>query len=69
MTPAQLQVANANAKSYCCETLGYSRPNMTFIQGEIEYLDRAGIEDESVDLIISNCVVRGSASRGWERGC
>lgn len=28
-------------------------------QGEIEYLDRAGIADESVDLVISNCVVRG----------
>lgn len=29
-----------------------------FVEGMIEYLDKAGIADESVDLIISNCVVR-----------
>ena len=41
------------------QTLGYSEPNMRFVEGQIEYLDKAGIPDESIDLIISNCVVRG----------
>ncbi|EFJ44058.1 hypothetical protein VOLCADRAFT_95757 [Volvox carteri f. nagariensis] len=63
MTPPQLDVARAHCKSYCCETLGYGQPNMQFVQGEIEYLDRAGIEDESVDLIISNCVINLSPDK------
>ncbi|GLC51856.1 hypothetical protein PLESTB_000555900 [Pleodorina starrii] len=63
MTPSQLEVARAHCKSYCCETLGYSQPNMRFIQGEIEYLDRAGIADASVDLIISNCVINLSPDK------
>ena len=45
-------------------------------QGEIEYLDKAGIPDESQDIIISNCVVRGEGGThgegqrgaGWEGG-
>ncbi len=57
MTPAQLEVAQAHAEAYCRDTLGYGRVNMRFVAGEIEYLDRAGIPDESVDLVISNCVV------------
>ncbi|GIL82518.1 hypothetical protein Vretifemale_11342 [Volvox reticuliferus] len=63
MTPAQLEVARSHCSSYCRDTLGYSRPNMNFIQGEIEYLDRAGIADESVDLIISNCVINLSPDK------
>jgi len=30
---------------------------MRFVEGQIEYLDKAGIPDESIDLVISNCVV------------
>lgn len=40
------------------QTLGYAQPNMRFVEGQIERLDEAGIADSSVDLIISNCVVR-----------
>lgn len=40
------------------QTLGYAQPNMRFVEGQIERLDAAGIADASVDLIISNCVVR-----------
>lgn len=40
------------------QTLGYAQPNMRFVEGQIERLDEAGIADASVDLIISNCVVR-----------
>lgn len=30
------------------------------VQGEIEYLDKAGIPDNSHDIVISNCVVGAS---------
>lgn len=39
------------------QSLGYRQPNMRFVEGQIEYLDKAGIPDESIDLVISNCVV------------
>ena len=41
----------------CAQALGYSAPNMRFVEGQIEDLAAAGIEDSSVDLVISNCVV------------
>ena len=37
--------------------------NMRFIEGHIEYLDKAGIADESFDLVISNCVVNLSPDK------
>ena len=39
------------------QALGYGAPNMRFVEGQIEDLKVAGIEDSSVDLVISNCVV------------
>jgi arsenite methyltransferase len=36
---------------------------MRFVEGHIEYLDKAGIKDESVDLIISNCVINLSPDK------
>eukprot|EP00798_Chlamydomonas_sp_ICE-L_P010730 gene10731-17805_t len=44
-------------EAYSKDVLKYEKPNMKFIKGEIEYLDKAGIPDKSVDLVISNCVV------------
>lgn len=44
-------------------SLGYSKPNMRFLKGEIENLDQAGILDSSVDLVISNCVVNLSPDK------
>ena len=46
-----------------CQELKYKKLNMQFIEGHIEYLDRAGIADESVDMIISNCVVNLSPDK------
>lgn len=63
MTDAQLDVAKKHAKSYCVETLGYNSPNMEFKKGTIEDLAAAGVGDESVDLIISNCVVNLSPDK------
>ncbi|KXZ46284.1 hypothetical protein GPECTOR_45g154 [Gonium pectorale] len=63
MTPSQLAVATSHAESYCRDTLGFAGCNMRFVAGEIEYLDRAGIPDESADLIISNCVINLSPDK------
>lgn len=63
MTKEQLDVARAHVDEFCLNTLGYSKPNMRFVEGLIEDLKSAGIEDESVDLIISNCVVNLSPDK------
>jgi hypothetical protein len=58
MTPAQLEVARRHVGEYTAQ-LGYSAPNMTFLQGNIEDLAAAGIPDNSIDIV-----------RGWRcRGC
>jgi arsenite methyltransferase len=59
----QLEVAVKYAESYCRDTLGYAEPNMRFVEGKIEDLAAAGIKDESIDLIISNCVVNLSPDK------
>ncbi|KAI3425191.1 hypothetical protein D9Q98_008960 [Chlorella vulgaris] len=63
MTQALLNVARKYADEYCSQTLGYAAPNMRFVEGEIEYLDRAGVPDSSVDLVISNCVINLSPDK------
>ena len=57
MTASQLEVARRYTDSYCTTTLGYSSSNLRFVEGRIEDLRSAGIESDSIDLIISNCVV------------
>ena len=56
MTREQLDVAESHIKSQT-EKFGYSRPNVEFRQGYIEDLRSVGIEDASVDVVISNCVI------------
>ena len=58
-----MQVAREHADAYCQQTLGYKASNMRFVQGHIELLDEAGISDESVDLVISNCVINLSPDK------
>ena len=41
-------MAQRHADEYCAQQLGYSASNMRFVEGHIEYLDAAGIADESV---------------------
>jgi len=62
MTEEQVAVADKYLPEFT-KTLGYKKPNMKFIKGHIEYLDKAGIEDESVDIVISNCVVNLSPDK------
>src|SRR4051794_9415538 len=42
---------------------GYDKPNVFFKKGYIEDLQTAGIENESVDLVISNCVLSLSTDK------
>lgn len=54
MTPAQLEFAKSFEDAQM-ERFGYDRSNVAFIEGFIE--DMVDIPDESVDVVISNCVV------------
>lgn len=56
MTDEQLAIANKYI-DYHTKTFGYSSPNIEFRKGYIEDLKNVGIADESVDLIVSNCVI------------
>ena len=56
MTTEQIETA----KKYQDEqrkSFGYDRSNVTFHQGYIEDLKTLGIEDDSIDVVISNCVI------------
>ena len=54
MTPAQLAFARKHEAAQM-ERFGFEHSNVEFIQSFIE--DMAAIEDDSVDVVISNCVV------------
>lgn len=62
MTEEQLSVAR-NFVEYHTERFGYSEPNVEFKQGFIEDLQSLGIESESVDLVVSNCVINLSPDK------
>lgn len=42
---------------YHQEKFGYVKPNVTFVQGYMEKLIEAGLQKDSVDVVLSNCVV------------
>lgn len=56
MTPEQIAVAERHLESQM-ERFGFSSPNVEFRLGYIEDLESCGIEDGSIDLVVSNCVV------------
>ena len=62
MTDEQLQVARQHIDEYT-KLLNYPKANLSFVKGFIEFLVEAGIERESVDLVISNCVVNLSPNK------
>lgn len=62
MTQEQLDVANKSIEEFT-EKMGYSRPNLQFVKGYIEFIEEAGIAHESQDLVISNCVVNLSPNK------
>jgi len=56
MTDEQLEVANRNIE-YHREKFGYTNNNVTFYKGDLEKLNQVGIQPNSVDVIVSNCVI------------
>ncbi|RJP33591.1 MAG: methyltransferase domain-containing protein [Phycisphaerales bacterium] len=56
MTPEQVQVAR-NHEARQAARFGHPRPNTRFVQGFLEDLGEVGVDDESVDVVISNCVI------------
>lgn len=42
---------------YHQETFGYKKANTVFVQGYMEKLQEAGIESNSLDVVVSNCVI------------
>jgi len=62
MTDEQLEVASKFVPEYM-DTLGYKTSNLKFKKGYIEFLKDAGVEPESVDMVISNCVINLSPNK------
>lgn len=62
MTDQQLDVAK-EYQEYHREKFGYNKSNVTFVKGMIENLTELGIEQSSVDVVVSNCVLNLSTSK------
>jgi len=62
MTEEQLAVAR-KYKHIQTQRFGYAKSNVDFKQGYIEDLNEAGIKDNSVDVVISNCVINLSPDK------
>ena len=60
MTDEQLAVANQHL-DYHAQRFGYA--NVEFKKGYIEKLDELGLADNSIDIIISNCVINLSPDK------
>lgn len=62
MTEEQLEVARRHIPDQMAR-FGFSRPNVSFRQGYIEDLRSVDIPDQSVDVVISNCVINLSPDK------
>ena len=62
MTEEQLDVARRHIGAHT-EKFGYAQPNVEFRHGYIEDLKSANIPDNSVDLVVSNCVLNLSTDK------
>lgn len=56
MTEEQLAVARRH-EQFHQQAFGYRRSNVQFLNGYIEQLDELQLADNSIDLIVSNCVI------------
>ncbi|PVZ64372.1 methyltransferase domain-containing protein [Pelagibaculum spongiae] len=56
MTDQQLEVANRHV-DWHKEKFGYQKSNVRFVKGYLEQLDQLGLEENSFDIIVSNCVI------------
>lgn len=62
MTDEQLSVANKHI-GWHMDKFDFATPNVTFKKGFIEDLKTAGIKDNSIDIVISNCVINLSPDK------
>lgn len=62
MTDEQLEVATRHIDSQT-RKFGFVKPNVEFHKGYIEDLKTLGIKDNSVDIVISNCVINLSIDK------
>jgi SAM-dependent methyltransferase len=62
MTAEQIEIAVKYQEEQRA-SFGYDRSNVVFHQGYIEDLKSLGIEDNSVDIVISNCVINLSPNK------
>lgn len=62
MTPEQLEVA-VRHQDWHAERYGYAKSNVSFVEGYIEDLQACSIADESVDVVVSNCVLNLSPEK------
>jgi SAM-dependent methyltransferase len=62
MTEEQLAVARRHREPQA-RRFGFAVPNVDFRQGHIEDLAAVGIADQSVDVVISNCVINLSPAK------
>ena len=62
MTDEQLAVANEHI-DWHRKRFGYAQSNVTFLKGTIENLDELNFEDDSFDIVISNCVINLSTDK------
>ena len=56
MTSEQIDVAERHRDSQM-KKFGYTKPNVDFKKGYIEDLEGIGIKDNSIDVVMSNCVI------------
>ena len=59
MTPALLEIAERNIEPIM-KNLGYSKPNVDFRKG---FIENPPVDDNSVDCVISNCVINLSPDK------
>lgn len=62
MTDEQLAVARRHVPAHT-ERFGYAQPNVEFRHGYIEDLQAAGLADDSIDVVVSNCVLNLSTDK------
>lgn len=62
MTDEQINVAKKYV-DYHTQKFGYKEPNVQFLKGYIEDLEEVGIQSNSIDVVISNCVINLSPSK------
>jgi len=62
MTEEQLKVARETLPWHM-EKFGYTQPNAEFHHAFIEDLTTAGLADNSIDVVVSNCVINLSANK------